>query len=499
MSSTVTPLSEVTFAVVDLETTGTAPGRSRIIEVGAAKFRGGECLGTFQTLVNPGCEVPPFITVLTGITEAVLIPAPSIEEVLPTLVEFLGDAVLVGHNLRFDTSFLDAALHASGRRPLQQPRVDTLALARRLLAGEVPDRRLSTLARFFRTGTEPNHRALDDVLATAEVLHGLLERAGTFGILALDDLLAFPSTAAALAKLPLAARLPRRPGVYLFEDAGGRVLHVGRAGDLRARVRSYFASGDRRHRRLLRETARIDHLVCAHPLEAAVVQARLLAAHQPPFRHSGRRRPAPAYVKLTAERRPRLVLVHRPGADGALYLGPLPSIRAARLVKEAIEGTLSVGFLPAIAGRKPTGPWELLQRAVAGEPGVLLGPLSGRMQRLGAARRYEEAIVARKQYQALAEALRRQQLIDTVRSAGRVVVESGGVTLVIEEGRLVTPGLPGPVGPATRIPAPLLGVEAGEVLLVARWLEREGAAGRLRLVHSDGPLDALWPATAAAA
>lgn len=188
-----TPLPEVTFAVIDLETTGMAPGQSRIIEVGAAKFRGGECLGTFQTLVNPGCEVPLFITVLTGITEAVLVPAPPIEEVLPALLEFLGDAVLVGHNLRFDTAFVDAALVATGRRPLHQARVDTLALARRLLGDDVPNRRLATLARFFRTDTEPTHRALDDVLATAGVLHGLLERAATFGILALDDLLAFPS------------------------------------------------------------------------------------------------------------------------------------------------------------------------------------------------------------------------------------------------------------------------------------------------------------------
>ncbi|MGH9039455.1 MAG: exonuclease domain-containing protein, partial [Acidimicrobiia bacterium] len=385
-----TPLSEVTFAVVDLETTGTVPGPSRIIEVGAAKFRGGECVGTFQTMVNPGCGVPPFITVLTGITEAMLVPAPTIGEVLPTLLEVLGDAVLVGHNLRFDTSFLDAALVATGRRPLSQPRVDTLGLARRLLTDEVPNRRLGTLAHFFGTDTVPNHRALDDVLATAGVLHGLLERAGPFGILALDDLLAFPATARALAKLPLVARLPRQAGVYLFEDAGGRILHVGRAGDVHSRVRSYLASSDRRDRRLVRETARIDHLPCRHPLEAAVVEARLVAAHRPPFHRSRRRR--------------------RPVA------------------------AFSVGFLPAIAGKKPTSSPEA------------------------------------------------RRLIATVRAAGRVVVESAGCRLVIDAGRLKTPGLPGPAGPGD-----------GEALVIARWLEREGAAGRLRLVHSDGPLDALWP------
>ncbi|HEY3240062.1 MAG TPA: exonuclease domain-containing protein, partial [Acidimicrobiia bacterium] len=410
-----TPLSEVTFAVIDLETTGTVPGQSRIIEVGAARFRSGECLGTFQTLVNPGCPVPPFITVLTGITEAVLVPAPRIEEVLPTLLEFLGDAVLVGHNLRFDTGFLDAALAATGRRPLHQPRVDTLALARRLVGDEVPNRRLCTLARFFRTAIQPTHRALDDVLATAGVLHGLLERAGTFGILALDDLLAVPATTLALAKLPLAARLPRRLGVYLFEDAGGRVLHVGRAGDLRARVRSYFTSDDRRSRRLVRETARIDHVVCAHPLEAGVVEARLVQAHQPPYRRSGQRR-ASAYVKFTAERRPRLLVVHRARPDGAVYLGPLPSTRSAHLVREAIE--------TAVARSGSAAAMDLVHRGLGSEPGLLLGPLAHRMQALAGARHFEEAVLTRDRHQALAEALRRQRLLDTVRAAGRVVVES---------------------------------------------------------------------------
>ncbi len=300
-SGDTTPLYEVTFAVIDLETTGMVPGQSRIIEVGAARFRGGECLGTFQTLVNPGCEVPVFISVLTGISEAVLVPAPPIEEVLPALLEFLGDAVLVGHNLRFDTAFVDAALCATGRRPLHQPRVDTLALARRLMGDDVPNRRLATLAHFFRTDTEPTHRALDDVLATAGVLHGLLERAATFGILALDDLLAFPDAVAPGAGQAAPGRppAPRAPAsICSPTPAGASSTWAGRA-TCGPRVRAYFASGDRRLRRLLRETARIDHLVCRHPLEAAVVEARLVAAHQPPFRRSGRRRPAPAYVKLT--------------------------------------------------------------------------------------------------------------------------------------------------------------------------------------------------------
>jgi DNA polymerase III subunit epsilon len=101
----------------------------------------------------------------------------------------VGDAVLVGHNVRFDTAFLDVALRATGRPGLSHTCVDTLTLARRLLPDEVPDRRLSTLAGYFQAATPPTHRALDDALATGEVLHGLLARAAPLGVQTLDDLL----------------------------------------------------------------------------------------------------------------------------------------------------------------------------------------------------------------------------------------------------------------------------------------------------------------------
>src|SRR5207237_546062 len=119
---------DVTFCVLDLETTGGSPHQCAITEVGAVKVRGGECLGTFQTLVNPGMAIPPAITVLTGITEAMVIPAPLIAEVLPSFLEFLGNAVIVGHNVRFDLSFLHAALQATAREPLPRRFVDTCAL-----------------------------------------------------------------------------------------------------------------------------------------------------------------------------------------------------------------------------------------------------------------------------------------------------------------------------------------------------------------------------------
>src|SRR5205085_7188967 len=105
-----TPLSEVTFCVVDLETTGGSAADSAITEVGAVRYRGGERLGTFHTLVHPGGPIPRFITHLTGIDDLAVAAAPSIEAVLPSLAEFLSGAVFVAHNARFDFSFVNLAL-----------------------------------------------------------------------------------------------------------------------------------------------------------------------------------------------------------------------------------------------------------------------------------------------------------------------------------------------------------------------------------------------------
>jgi DNA polymerase III subunit epsilon len=480
-----TPLSDVTFVVLDLETTGTVPGQSRIIEVAAAKFRGGECLGTFQTLVNPGCGLPPFIVALTGITEALVVPAPAIDEVLPSLLEFIGGAVLVGHNLRFDTAFLDADLIARGRPRLANARVDTLTLARRLIRDEVPDCRLATLAARFRTVVRPTHRALDDVLATAEVLHALFERAAGYGVLALDDLLGLPANPLALRKLPLLAGLPRAAGVYLFRAADGRVLHVGRAGDVRNRVRSLFVTGGRRKvARLLRETVAIEYLPSGHPLEAAVTQLRLHHAHRPWFDGRPRRWKACAYLKLTAGRWVRLAVVHTPRADGGVYLGPFAGVGPARFVRSAIEAAL-----PLQRGSADVA--DVVRRGLTGEPDAILGPLARRAETLTAAGRTGDAAFAQEQLRALTAALRRQEMLDGLRASGRLVVDVGGHQIELHGGRLVSVDgaaapfpLPGREG-ASRAPLAAR-EEADELQAVGRWLRREARAGQVRVA---GPVD----------
>jgi DNA polymerase III epsilon subunit family exonuclease len=189
-------LHETTFVVIDLETTGGAPHLgAAITEIGAIKSRGGEVLGEFKTLVDPGHPVPAYITELTGITDEMLFQSPKIELLMPQLFEFLGapeETVLVAQNAPFDLSFLTFATRESGLRWPAYPVLDTAIIARKVLTrDEVPNCRLSTLAEFFGTPTTPNHRALDDARATLDVFHGLLERLGTFDIYTLEELLNF--------------------------------------------------------------------------------------------------------------------------------------------------------------------------------------------------------------------------------------------------------------------------------------------------------------------
>ncbi len=541
-----TPLHQVTFCVLDLETTGGTAADGGITEIGAARFCGGERVGTFRTFVNPGHRISRQITLLTGITEKMVAPAPPPDAVLPSFLEFLGDAVIVGHNVRYDLGYLNAAMERSGRPKLANRVVDTLRLARRLVRDEVPNCKLGTLADRFRLEHRPSHRALDDALATADLLHLLLERAGRLGVCGLDDLIDLPKLEGhpQSPKLRLTEKLPRSPGVYLFRDGAGRTLYVGKASNLRTRVRSYF-SGDERRKvgQLLRETERIDHVVCPSPLEAAVLEVRLIHRLEPRFNRQLTTWRRYVYLKLTDERFPRLSVVKAIRPDGALYLGPLPSTKAARRVAEAIETAVPLRRCAGNPGRRlRTGPCADAQLGVAAcpcdgqlteesyapivatvrrgllhDPALLLAPLEQKMHALAAAERFEEAADMRDRAAALTAALRRQRRFDALRGAGRVVVELGGRSgAELDHGRLVRAwtisrtgivALPLPLdldpaapdalsaapgddasGPGRPVPKAL----ADELSCVAAWLDKE--AGRIRVIHTDRGLASAYPA-----
>ncbi len=489
------PLAEVTFCVVDLETTGGSPNDSRITEVGAVKFRGGERMGSFQALVNPETAIPPFITHLTGIDDRAVAAQPPIEEILPAFLEFLRGSVFVAHNARFDFGFLNANLTRLDYDPLPPPPVCTARLARRIVWPDVPNVRLQTLARYFRTRAEPNHRALVDAEACAEVLHGLLDLGGRLGILTLGDLHEAVRARGRpnFGKIRLADHLPHAPGVYLFRARDGRVLYVGKSKDLRTRVKSYFyGDGRKKIDDLLAEATSVDGVPCSSELEALVVEARLIRRHEPKYNRRGKTWRRYAYLKIDiTEAFPRVKVVRSAAAgDGCAYLGPFGNSSRACLAKEALEEVFPIRrctkamraqtrFAPcalADIGRclapcdgrvDPERYGELVRRLVSSltSPGELLGALERRMAALADRERYEEAGLVRDRLRSLVDGLARARIDAWLVGAGTLTLrDAEGRILRFRDGALVGPDDAGPLA------LPCGRDRADELAAVRGWL-----------------------------
>ncbi len=530
-----TPLHDVTFVVVDLETTGTRAADAGITEIGAVKVRGGETLGEFQSLVNPGREVPAFVARLTGITTAMVATAPAIDLVLPSFLEWAHGCVLVAHNAPFDVGFLKAATASLGYPWPGFPVVDTVPLARRVVPrDEAPNHKLSTLANLFHARVTPEHRALADARATVDVLHALFDRLGPMGVTHLEDLAtaADPVPPEVRKKRGLADGLPEAPGVYLFKGPGDEVLYVGTSTNIRKRVRSYFTAAEKRRR--ITEMVRIAHevtpVVCATPLEAAVRELRLIAAHEPRYNRRSKHPERQAWVRLTDEAYPRLSVV-RDVRAGSPHIGPFPSRRAAADAVEALHDALPLrqctGRLPAVA-RTSGSPCALAglgrcsapctavdvpddayaavadaaAAALTGDPSPVVHALAERIGRLAAAERFEEAGLVTGRLRAYVQGAARAQRLTPLSTCAELVAArptrpGGWELVVVRHARLAATAVTGPgedplpVVDALRAtaehvdapvpPAPACHPE--EAALVLDWLESPG----VRLVHTSEP------------
>ena len=325
------PLAACTFVVVDLETTGLGVSPQGIIEIGAARVSGGRVVEEFQQLVNPEMRLPPFITGLTGIHDAMLAGQPRLAEVWPRFAAFAGDAVLVAHNAPYDLGYLNAAALSYAGATLANPHLCTLKLARRLLPG-LRRRGLDALAAHFGIPQCDRHRALGDVRITVEILFQLLEGMAARGITRLDQALDLQHHArdgrrfVCLLPRDTVERLPAVPGIYRFFDDAGRLLYVGKAKSLRERVGSYLSNAAGHSNNtldLIRHARDVRVEACGSELEAALAEAAAIRRERPPYNRLGKHLPRIAFVKLTvSDAFPRLAVADKLGSRAARYLGP---------------------------------------------------------------------------------------------------------------------------------------------------------------------------------
>jgi DNA polymerase-3 subunit epsilon len=358
------------------------------------RVRDFELTEEFELLVDPGVPLGAAISALTGLHDAELRGQPHPSMAVRRFLEFAGDAVLVAHNARFDLAFIDRETERLTGARLAGPVVDTVGLARRLLAGRTNRAGLGSLAQFFGTAARPCHRALPDAQATAEILLQLIGLAQERGARTVADLvdLAAPRVRKVYAKRTLAFGAPSSPGVYLFRDRHDQVLYVGRARDLRARLRSYFRSDRQRPavEAALFALDRIEWRVTGSEVEAALEELRLLRELRPPANARSARPDRYVYLRARGQ---DVVCSSKPSA-----LGPLRSRRLARLAARALR------------------PEEL------DSPSAALPRLRARVHKLAAQQRYEDAARMQERVDALEQVLRALTTLERLRALERCLV-----------------------------------------------------------------------------
>jgi DNA polymerase-3 subunit epsilon len=522
-------LIDTTFVVLDLETTGGSPRDCAITEIGAVKVRGGEVIGEFQTLINPGGPIPPFITVLTGITDAMVISAPPIGEALFSLFEFLGspeETVLVAHNAPFDIGFLKSAAEKLQTPWPRYQVVDTARITRYVVTrDEVRDFKLSTLASFFGANTNPEHRALADARATVDVLHGVIERLGSFGVTTLEDLKGFTNrvTDAQRRKRHFADGLPSTPGVYLFKDSTGEPLYIGTTRNLKNRVRTYFTAAETRKRihDMIALADRVEIIQTPTIIEAEIRELRLIAEKRPRFNRRSRFQEKAIWIKLSDEPYPRLTQVRGASSlsDEHGWSGPFNGRDEAERAIEALHEVFPIRQCKpriTLTSMKHASPCALLDLGKCGAPCVglqsldsylstasdlkfamlidsreMLTKLRERMHNLSMQERFEEAAEVRNRLGAYIRGTARGERIRSLTKVEEIVAltRSGknielvlirygrlAATLLTSQDRLVEAltaiRLTGEVVPASEKVLPASTHEEVEVLL--RYLEQDG-------------------------
>jgi DNA polymerase-3 subunit epsilon len=327
-------LSQTTFVVVDLETTGVSPKTAEILEIGAVKIQNGQVVDTFQTLVHPLGPIPSGIVRLTGISPAMVADAPRLEEVFPAFMHFLGDAVMVAHNLPFDKSFIEAAAQQVLGVVLGNPSLCTLRLARKLLPG-VPRKGLDALAERYQLTNSARHRALGDAEVTAEILKIFIEQLQTdYHVDTLDGLMAFEAMRAKDIQhgglIPYHGlkrqEYPRCPGVYWMTNAAGEILYIGKAKNLRNRLLTYFHKPETQPRKvveLMRQVENIQFQTLGSELEALLTEAQLIKHHQPYFNRQIKNYKGLPFIKVSlGQPYPRITVTQELDEESALYFGP---------------------------------------------------------------------------------------------------------------------------------------------------------------------------------
>ena len=271
----------MTFAIIDIETTGLSPGNEKITEIAVFIHDGIQIVDEFSTLIHPEKKISYRITQLTGITNQMVEQAPKFYEVAKKIVDITRDAIFVGHNVRFDYGFIRQEFLRLGY-DYERETIDTVRLSRKLIPGQV-SYSLGKLCRSLGIDNHARHRAEGDALATVKLFELLLS---------IDQNLSVKSgkKAAAEVNRDLTEELPDKTGVYYFYDKSGDLIYVGKSVNIRERVLSHLNNNqDHKEQEMKNQLARVDYKVTGSELVALLLESAEIKKNQPLYNRAQRR------------------------------------------------------------------------------------------------------------------------------------------------------------------------------------------------------------------
>ena len=347
-----TPLEEAEFSVLDVETTGLSARNNRVIEIGIVKVKNLKIADKYSTLINPGCNIPYFITQFTGIANGDVEYSPSFNDTAEEIEDFIGNSIISGHNLSFDENFLRYEFIRNGYEPLSNLTVCTLKLARKIFP-ELKSKSLASITEHLKIKNKDSHRALSDAEATAKILIKFIKKLSKEeGIKTLQHLIEYQSSIVPtnqLIKLPKDIHdalysLPDSPGVYYFLNKKNEVIYVGKAKSLKDRVRSYFAAtAIGKPKRIVKQAAKIKTEITNSELTALLLEAESIKIINPKHNRQLKKYGNKYFIRINKSNKyPKPEISSSFDFDGNDYFGLFVSRRKAEVVLNIIDKTFAL-------------------------------------------------------------------------------------------------------------------------------------------------------------
>ena len=347
-----TLLKEAEFSVLDVETTGLSARNNRIIEIGIVKVKDLKVVDKYTTLINPGCDIPYFITQFTGISNNDVAYSPSFYDTAEDIEEFIGNSIICGHNLSFDEGFLRYEFIRNGFEPLSNLNVCTLKLSRKIFPS-LKSKSLASISEHLGIVNRTSHRALSDAEATAQILIKLIKKLSKEeGIKTLQQLLEYESSLASSninLKLPKEMydslySLPDAPGVYYFLNKKNEIIYIGKAKSLKDRVRSYFASTSTgKTKKIVKQAAKIKTDLTNSELTALLLEAESIKLLNPKHNSQLKKYGNKYFIRISRSHKyPKAEITTKFDFDGNDYFGLFISRRKAEVVLDIIDKTFSL-------------------------------------------------------------------------------------------------------------------------------------------------------------